>query len=81
MIFFLPFTVETMLIQILQKALECEVGLELSVSNVETFKRRFYSTRKENPAFSILSCKVSPIDPKHKVWIIKNGKKENKPIP
>lgn len=58
---------------ILWRALQAELGVEVSTNDPELFKQRAYKVRAEEPDLQILSFRSCPTDPEGKVWITHQG--------
>lgn len=59
--------------EILYEALAATHGVEVAVNDVEAFKRRAYSLRRNNPDFQGLALRTCPTDPEGKLWITHQG--------
>lgn len=62
------------IILMMYEALHSSFGVEVAVSDVETFKRRFYKARKAaiergEDGLEPVSLRTCPTDPDGKVWI------------
>lgn len=60
--------------EILYEALAARHGIEVAVNDVEAFKRRAYSIRRNNPDFQSLALRTCPTDPEGRLWITHQGK-------
>lgn len=67
---------QTEMLGLLCQALEEEYGLEVTVSDPEVFKRRFYQARRTDESLKVLSLRACPTDPNNKLWIVNNGQEE-----
>lgn len=58
---------------LMSQALASEFGIEIAVSDVEVFKRRFYAARAKvkdtDPDLSNISLNTCPTDPFGRVWL------------
>lgn len=64
---------------ILWRALQAELGVEVSTNDPELFKQRAYKVRAEEPDLKVLSLRSCPTDPEGKVWITHQGEPEAEP--
>lgn len=64
------------LLLLMNQAMETEHGIEVAVSDVEVFKRRFYAARAKaqstTPDLATLTLNTCPTDPTGKVWLRRN---------
>lgn len=69
--------------EIMWEAWSAEVGVEVAVSDIELFKRRFYAERAKAREegvleFDSLQLISPPPDVHGKLWIVKNGQAHRK---
>ena len=64
--------------ELLWRALESKLGIEVATNDVEAFKRRLYSSRAKarqdgNLAFDSLQFITPPAESDTKLWIVRNN--------
>lgn len=60
------------LLELMYDALRSDVGICISTTDIDRTRAKFYKLRKEEDGLSVLSLRVSPINP-NELWIVKNG--------
>lgn len=60
-------------IQVFERALAAEFGVEVPVVNTElrNLRQHLYNVRKSDPRYACLSILTSPRDPEKVLWIVK----------
>lgn len=64
--------------ELLWRAVESRLGIEVEASDIDALKRRLYTTRRKaqeqgNHNFDGLALLTPPQDPDTKLWIVKNA--------
>lgn len=65
-------TVKEPLLNYWYRALHSELGVELICSNVESFRAKLYTARREakDPDLTAVSITISPMD-RNKLWLVR----------
>lgn len=68
----------TLLIEMLYKAVEAELGLIVETENPLALQQKLYGARKAqaDPKLNKLSISVSRTNPRTQLWIVNNDKKQ-----